>query len=130
MKKKPCERCGSTNWYGLHGAPGGGWAGCTECLEWTPTHPNWDMKAHKVLMQNPENVKHLKDTTPPHTYDKLTKKMVPNPEFIKAFPQNARQWFRPQELKDAGYGKLAKTVQKQRDNDGVSRDLGGSISTE
>ena len=66
------------------------------------------------------------DTIPPHTYDKLTKRMVINPEFVKHHGRNARQWYRPAELKQAGYDRLAETVQKQRDADGVLKDLGGA----
>lgn len=128
-EKRPCPTCGSTQWYGLKGLPEGGWA-CTECLDWHPTAPdvNHMKKVHRSMKS--ENTKFLKDTVPPHTYDKLTKKMVPNPEFVKAFPDQARQWYRPAELKKAGYGKLAETVQKKRDADGVSKDLGGSIKTD
>lgn len=46
------------------------------------------------------------DLTPPHVYDKASKKLVANKEFVKLFPEQAQKTFTTKEFKDIGITKL------------------------
>lgn len=46
------------------------------------------------------------DLTPPHVYDKASKKLKVNTEFVKLFPDQASKTFTSKELKDVGVTKL------------------------
>lgn len=49
---------------------------------------------------------HKADMTPIWTYDKHSKKVKANTEFIKQFPEQAQKTFTSSELKDVGITKL------------------------
>jgi len=59
-----------------------------------------------------DQAKHESDMTVPHTYDKASRKVKPNPDFLKQYPDKAREYFNNQELKKAGYGNLIKKENK------------------
>lgn len=46
------------------------------------------------------------DMTPPYSYDKNKRKVVPNKDFIKLFPDQAQKTFSNEEFKSVGVTKL------------------------
>lgn len=56
------------------------------------------------------------DTIPPHTFNKSSRKMEPNPEFIKQFGKTAEQFYSESEVTKAGMPKLAEHYRKVRKN--------------
>ncbi len=46
------------------------------------------------------------DIITPHIYDKTTKKMVPNPDFINIHTEKVGNFFKQGELEQAGYTKI------------------------
>lgn|SRR3990167_8494346 len=46
------------------------------------------------------------DLTPPHVYDKASRKLKVNTDFVKLFPEQATKTFTNAELKDVGITKL------------------------
>lgn len=52
--------------------------------------------------------KHEGDTLLPHKYDKTSKQLIPNPEFVKQFPDRVSDYFDESEITKAGMPKLAK----------------------
>lgn len=64
-----------------------------------------------------ESVKYEGDTLPPHVYNKMTRKLEPNPEFIKQFGAHSDQFIEEGEAVKAGMPKLAehyKEVKKSK----------------
>lgn len=51
------------------------------------------------------------DMIPPHTYDKASKKVIPNPDFIKLYPDKIDNYFEQTELEQAGYDKIGHAFQ-------------------
>lgn len=51
------------------------------------------------------------DMLPAHFYNKETRRIQPNPEFIKRFPDTAKYHYSPDELRKAGMPKMAKKVE-------------------
>lgn len=49
---------------------------------------------------------HEGDTILPHSYDKASKKVIPNPDFVKAYPEQLPTYFSQSELQDAGYANI------------------------
>lgn len=63
-----------------------------------------------ILTRNSDRVRqqqlrHEGDIILPHTYDKLTNKLVPNPDFVRLYPNQLPTYFTPEELKQHGYDK-------------------------
>lgn len=57
------------------------------------------------------------DIITPHIYDKISKRMVPNPDFIKQHPTKIGNFFKQAELEQAGYMKIGhafKFLDKQK----------------
>jgi hypothetical protein len=53
----------------------------------------------------------------PHKYDKISRKVVPNDDFLKKYPDKAGEYFKQRELDKAGYSKLkAKNWRKGYDD--------------
>jgi len=46
------------------------------------------------------------DIITPHVYDKVTKKMVPNPDFVNIHTDKVGNFFKQNELEQAGYTKI------------------------
>lgn len=46
------------------------------------------------------------DLTPPHVYDKASKKLKVNKDFVKLFPEQSTKTFSSEEFKSAGITKL------------------------
>ena len=57
--------------------------------------------------------KHRGDVVIPHSYDKASGKMIPNPEFVKLYPEQTSQFFDESDIKQTGDKKLEKLWQKQ-----------------
>jgi hypothetical protein len=55
------------------------------------------------------------DMLPPHTYDKVAGKWVPNPDFISRHPDQAKNFMSGDEMRKAKLPKLAEHAQKQTD---------------
>lgn len=53
------------------------------------------------------------DMIMPHTYDKVTGQVLPNPDFVKHYPDQLPTYFTQQELQDAGYSKAGKIYEKK-----------------
>lgn len=62
-----------------------------------------------------ESVMHEGDTLPPYSYDKTKREFVPNKEFIKNYPNQAKDYFTNDEMKKHGLSKLAKHSDKLRE---------------
>lgn len=54
------------------------------------------------------------DMTPPHVYDKHSKKLVPNPDFVSQFPDRVGDFHSNEELTKAHMPKLAEHSEKIR----------------
>lgn len=87
----------------------------------TPVDGILARNSHRVRQQQSH---YEKDTLTPHIYDKNLKALVPNPEFIKRFPDTAHINYHPKELEVAGYKKLAKQVHERRLQDRQKKDTG------
>lgn len=53
------------------------------------------------------------DMITPHTYDKVTGQVIPNPDFVKLYPDQLPTYFTQQELEHAGYSKAEKIYDKK-----------------
>lgn len=51
------------------------------------------------------------DIITPHVYDKTTKKMVPNPDFVNIHTDKLGNFFKEKELVEAGYTKIGHALQ-------------------
>lgn len=54
------------------------------------------------------------DTIHPYEMDKTRKKLVPNREFIKKFPEQAHEYFTDEALVDAGHTKLPAALARKK----------------
>jgi hypothetical protein len=66
-----------------------------------------------ILTRNSQRIdydrsKHEADMIQPHKYDKASKQFTVNDDFVKQYPDKAKNFFTSKELKKAGYPKLAK----------------------
>ena len=63
-----------------------------------------------ILTRNSDRIRQQQlryegDMILPHTYDKLTNKFIPNPDFVDRYPDKLLTYFTPEELKSHGYDK-------------------------
>lgn len=63
-----------------------------------------------ILTRNSDRVRqqqlrHEGDMILPHVYDKLTNKLIPNPDFVKKYPDRLTTYFTAEDLKHHGYDK-------------------------
>lgn len=58
--------------------------------------------------------RHEGDIISPHKFDKLTNKIVPNPDFVKHHPDKLGNFFTQKELEKNGYGGLGKAISKSK----------------
>lgn len=58
--------------------------------------------------------KHAADFVQPHVYDRLTRRLKPNEDFIKLYPTQAKQYYSGEELRKAGLGKVAAFVEAEK----------------
>ena len=61
-----------------------------------------------------ESWKHEGDQLLPHTYDKTTKRLAPNPEFVKQHPDRVGDYFDASEITRAGMPKLAEKAKRDK----------------
>lgn len=52
------------------------------------------------------------DFVQPHSYDKASKRVTVNPEFVKKYPDQAATYFNGEEMTKAGYSKLPAHAEK------------------
>lgn len=93
----------------------GGQEYCTNCY---PMSESGGTKIDGLITRNSfrirtEQENHKADFIQPHAYDKNTRSLEPSADFIKRYPQHAHNYFTAQELKQAGYPKLAKMKPKK-----------------
>lgn len=69
-------------------------------------------QSSRIRLQQPQ---HAGDLVPPHTYDRGSKKWVPNPEFVKLYPDRAKDFHSNDELAAAHMPKLAKRSDSLRE---------------
>lgn len=61
-----------------------------------------------------EQARFAADTLPPHKFDKASGKVVPSDDFIKKYPDQAKNYFDNADMKKAGVPKLAEHSDKLR----------------
>ena len=61
-----------------------------------------------------DSAKHEGDFIQPHTFDKNTRKIGVNPDFVKEYPDKVKDYFSEEEVEKAGYPKLSKAMAKQK----------------
>jgi hypothetical protein len=59
-----------------------------------------------------DSLKFEGDTLPPQKYDKHSKRIVPNEDFLKLNGSRAKNFFKKDDLESAGYSKLAYNIEK------------------
>lgn len=59
-----------------------------------------------------ESYKHQGDTLTPFTYNKTTRKMDINQDFVKLYPDQAKLYYSDKEMKKAGMPKLSERAEK------------------
>lgn len=72
------------------------------------------------------------DIITPHVYDKMTKQMVPNADFIKLHPDKLDNFFKQTELEQAGYTKIGhvfKNIAEQKQKDTLDASAGVTFKT-
>lgn len=60
-----------------------------------------------------DSLKFEGDLLPPRKYDKVTKKIIPNEDFIKRYGTNAKNFLTKDEVKKAGFSKLEYNINKR-----------------
>lgn len=88
---------------------------CSECSTIAATG---GARVDGILTRNASRIRsqhehHRADMAIPHVYDKSTGKMVPNPEFVKLYPENTSLYYTEDDVKKSGDKKLAKLWKKQ-----------------
>lgn len=80
-----------------------------------------------------QSIKYEGDMILPHTFNKATKRLDVNPEFVKQFPDKVKDYFSEKEIKDAGLPKLATRANKikkiEKENKQKQKDIFYSGST-
>lgn len=71
-----------------------------------------------ILTRNSDRIrsqqdKHRGDVVIPHTFDKTRGKVVPNPDFVKLYPEQTRTYFSEQDVKESGDKRLVDLWNKQ-----------------
>ena len=61
--------------------------------------------------------KHHDDLIQPHTYNKTSKKLEINPEFVDKYPDKVHNFFSPEEIKRAGYSRLVDYSKQVQSNE-------------
>jgi len=61
-----------------------------------------------------DSAKHECDFIQPHKFDKNTRKIGVNPDFVKEYPDKVKDYFSEEEVEKAGYPKLSKAIKKQK----------------
>ncbi|MEI7478552.1 MAG: hypothetical protein WCJ81_09080 [bacterium] len=59
-----------------------------------------------------DSLKFEGDMQPPQKWDKVSKKVIPNEEFLKLNGTRAKNFFSQKQLDEAGYSKLGKSIIK------------------
>lgn len=68
--------------------------------------------SHRVRRQQ---AKYEGDFVQPHAYNKTTRKVDVNPDFVSLYPDKVHNYFQESEVKKAGYTKLPKPRTKKQD---------------
>lgn len=72
------------------------------------------LNSRNSLRVRSESVKMEGDTILPHKYDKASRSVTVNDEFVRLHPDKAINVYTASELKKAGYGKLNTLIAKQQ----------------
>lgn len=111
-KKEVCDICGlkveKPNY--ISKITGEGYRYCRNC--YTPGFKIEGLLTRTSKRVQEQQQKHAADFVQPHSYDKNRKKLVPNPDFIKLYPDQMHHYFNKEELRKEGYGKLGEHMEK------------------
>lgn len=93
-----------------------GFKGCAECWGMGATGGT---KTDGILTRNSDRIRQQQlqyegDTIPPHSFDKGSRKVVPNPDFVDRYPEQVSNYFTEGEIRKAGYSKADKLFNKQK----------------
>lgn len=98
---------------------------CHKCSRMSENRFTEDiMTRNRVRM---ESLKFEKDLLTPQVYDKATKKIVPNEEFLKANGARSKNFFKKEDLDRLGYNKLSQKIDKAVKEE---KDLANQIKSE
>jgi hypothetical protein len=89
--------------------------GCASCRGLSE---NGGPSVQGILTRSSERVRAQQHTNEgdmilPHTYDKVTGQVMPNPDFVKLYPNQLPTYFTQEELQNAGYSKANKIYEKK-----------------
>lgn len=107
-----CPNCGSKSARLIITAAG---TSCSECGGYNETG---GARASGILTRNSDRLRrdgdrHKADVVIPHTLDKASGKLVPNPEFVKLYPEKTSTFYSEEEVKASGDKRLTKLWQQQ-----------------
>ena len=111
-----CPKC-QKNLAEIHKVFGVVW--CRDCRANAETY----IKGKPLnLKEGSERIKkqreqHHDDLIQPHTYNKTSKKLIINPEFVDKYPDKVHNFFSPEEIKRAGYSKLVDYSKQVQSNE-------------
>lgn len=91
---------------------------CANCLGLSE---NAGVKVDGVLTRNSDRIReqhrrHEGDVIAPHVFDKNTKQLTPNPDFIKLYPDRLPNFFTQKELEKAGHSKIGKVFKEHKES--------------
>lgn len=107
-----CSNCGNETNRLIINKYGEGCAACRGLSE------NGGPSIQGILTRNSDRVREQQHTNEgdmimPHTFDKVTGQVLPNPDFVKRYPDQLPTYFTQEELESAGYSKASKIYEKK-----------------
>ena len=99
-----CDECRKTG-AGTYRLIGGQWL-CRDCGNFTPTPLKDGFLTRNSPRLQVQREKHAADFVQPHTYDRVSRKVIPNPDFIKLYPQQVDEVYSKEEIQSEGLSKL------------------------
>ena len=85
---------------------------CPSCSSLKESRLTDDLLTRNASRIRVEALKYEGDTLPPERYDKASKKVVPNEEFLKRNKERAKNFFSADTLNKQGYNKLTTKIKK------------------
>lgn len=91
---------------------------CAACLGLSETG---GVKIDGMLTRQSQRIRdqqrtHEGDIIMPHVFDKVTKELVPNPDFMKRYPDKIATNYTEKELRKAGHSKIGKVFKEYEKN--------------
>lgn len=89
---------------------------CARCLGMSESA---GVKVDGTLTRNSDRIReqqlrHEGDLIAPHIFDKNTKSLKPNPDFIKRYPDRLPNFYSQKELESAGHSKAGEVFKKHK----------------